>query len=72
LATGKECLKDSAGGVWQNYWISGLFSTSRIRSTRKHNVSKLSPVSETLFSSCLEFPKMDKIQKPSNLRKKVY
>jgi hypothetical protein len=48
----------------RNYWVSGLYPSSGILNTRKHNED---PVSETLcFLVFLELRTMDEVQNPSN------
>jgi hypothetical protein len=50
----------------QNYWVFGLFPSSRILGTRKHDVSETDPVSETSCFLVPRIPDDGKIQKPSN------
>jgi hypothetical protein len=57
----------------QIYWVFGLYPSSGILETRKHNVSETDPVSETLyFFLFLEYRTLDKVQNPSNSESLIY
>jgi hypothetical protein len=50
----------------QNYWVFGLFPSSGILETRKHDISATDPVCETLCFLVSRILDDGKIQKASN------